>query len=157
MRMISWIFTRSYTEMHSNFIIQLAPGAEQVGLAVMLKDLIGQNLEQHPRKMADFNKLDIRIGLAVTDADIDLTLDFKADNAMTIYAGIEGKPELRIAAEAEIIIELSNQRIKWGLPYYFDETGREIISAIKSGRLKIKGMITHLPSLIRLSRVMSVH
>ena len=143
--------------MSSNSMIQLAPAAEQLGLAVMLKDLIGQNLEQHPRKLADFKKLDIRVGLAVSDADIDLTMDFKAGDAMTIHAGIIGRPALRIDATAEIIIALSNQRIKWGLPYYFDETGREIIAAIKSGRLKIKGMVAHLPSLVRLSRVMSVH
>jgi hypothetical protein len=143
--------------MRSNLMIQLAPGAEQVGLAVMLKDLIGQNLEQHPRKLADFKKLDIRIGLAVSDADIDLTLDFKAGDVMTIHAGIKGRPALSIDAEAEVILALSNQRIKWGLPYYFDETGREIMSAIRSGRLKIRGMIAHFPSLIRLSRVMSVH
>jgi hypothetical protein len=143
--------------MRSNLMIQLAPGAEQVGLAVMLKDLIGQNLEQHPRKLADFKKLDIRIGLAVSDADIGLTMDFKAGEAMTIHAGIIGRPALSIDTEADVILALSNQRIKWGLPYYFDETGREIMSAIKSGRLKIKGMIAHFPSLIRLSRVMSVH
>jgi len=143
--------------MSPNLMIQLAPGAEQVGLAVMLKDLIDQNLEQHPQKLADFKKLDIRIGLAVSDADIDLTLDFKAGDGMTIHAGIKGKPKLRIDTEAEIIIALSNQRIKWGLPYCFDETGHEIIAAIKSGRLKIKGLIPHLLSLIRLSRVMSVH
>jgi hypothetical protein len=138
-------------------MIELAPGAEQVGLAVMLKDLIAQNLEQHPGKLADFKKLNLRIGLAVSDADIDLTMDFKAGDPMTIHAGIIGRPGLRIDAVSEVIMALSNQRIKWGLPYYFDETGREIIAAIKSGRLKIKGMIRHLPSLIRLSRVMSVY
>ncbi|MEJ2101909.1 MAG: SCP2 sterol-binding domain-containing protein, partial [Desulfobacterales bacterium] len=122
-------------------MIQLVSGAEQIGLAVMLKDLIDQNLEQHPHKLADFKKLDIRIGLSVSDADIDLTLDFKAGDGMTIHAGIKGKPELCIDTDAEIIIALSNQRIKWGLPYCFDETGHEIIAAIKSGRLKIKGMI----------------
>ena len=138
-------------------MIQLAPGAEQLGLALMLQDLISQNLEQHPRKLADFKKLDIRIGLTISDADIDLTMDFKTGEAMTIHAGIKGRPELKIDTEAEIIIALSNQRIKWGLPYCFDETGHEIIAAIKSGRLKIKGLIPHLLSLIRLSRVMSVH
>jgi hypothetical protein len=143
--------------MGPNVMIQLVSGAEQIGLAVMLKDLIDQNLEQHPHKLADFKKLDIRIGLSVSDADIDLTLDFKAGDGMTIHAGIKGKPELCIDTDAEIIIALSNQRIKWGLPYCFDETGHEIIAAIKSGRLKIKGMIPHLLSLIRLSRVMSVH
>ena len=85
----------------------------------MLKDLIGQNLEQHPHKLADFKKLDIRIGLAVSDADIGLTMDFKAGDAMTIHAGIKGMPALSIDAEAEIILALSNQRIKWGLSYNF--------------------------------------
>jgi len=54
-------------------------------------------------------------------------------------------------------MNLSNQKIKWGLPYYFDETGREIMVAMKSKQLKVKGMVTHFPSLIRFSRVMSVH
>jgi hypothetical protein len=138
-------------------MIQLAPGAEQVGLAVMLKDLILQNFEQHPHKLADFKKLNIRIGLVVSDLSIELTMDFKAGEAMTIHPGISGRPELSIDTEAEIVMALSNQRIKWGLPYYFDETGHEIITAVKSGRLKIKGMIAHLPSLIHLSKVMSVH
>ena len=138
-------------------MIRLAPGAEQVGLAVMLKDLICQNLVQHPHKLTDFKKLNIRIGLVVSDAGIELTMDFEAGAAMTIHPGIKDRPGLSIDSEAEIIMALSNQRIRWGLPYYFDETGREIIAAIKSGRLKIKGMVVHLPSLIRLSRVMSVH
>jgi len=61
-----------------------------------------------------------------------------------------------VEAEADIVMALSNQTIKWGLPYYFDDTGREIFSAIKTGRLKVKGMIAHFPSMMRFSRVMSV-
>ena len=41
--------------------------------------------------------------------------------------------------------------------FNFDETGREIVAAMRSGRLKITGMVKHFPSLLRLSRVMSVH
>jgi hypothetical protein len=61
-----------------------------------------------------------------------------------------------VSAESEIIMALSNQAIKWGLPYYFDDTGKEIFAAMKSGRLKAQGMWLHLPSMIRFSRVMSV-
>jgi hypothetical protein len=136
--------------------INLAEGAQEIGLAVMLQDLIIQNIEQNPHKLTDFNKLHILIGLEVSDAEIKLNLEF-ADNTLTIHPGIQKPPELNIRADSETIMNLSNQKIKWGLPYYFDETGREIAAAMQSGRLKVKGMLAHFPSLIRFSRVMSVH
>jgi hypothetical protein len=139
-----------------DMIIQLADGAEEIGLAVMLQDLIVQNIEQNPHKLAYFSKLNIPIGLEISDAAIKLTLEF-SNNSLTIHPGIKNRPKLNIQADAETIMNLSNQKIKWGLPYYFDETGRDIMSAMKSGRLKVKGMLAHFPSLIRFSRVMSVY
>ena len=136
--------------------IILSEGASEVGLAIMLKDLITQNLEQNPHKLTDFKRLNISIGLEVTDAEIKLTLEF-ANNALTIHPGMQNQPKLNITTDSATVMNLSNQKIKWGLPYYFDETGREIMAAMKSKQLEVKGMITHFPSLIRFSRVMSVH
>jgi hypothetical protein len=76
---------------------------------------------------------------------------------LTIHAGIKGIPDLYITAEAETVMNMSNMRIKWGLPYYFDETGQEVFAAMTSGRLSVKGILKHFPSLLRLSRIMSVH
>jgi hypothetical protein len=121
----------------------------------MLKDLIGQNLDLNPKKLLDFVKLKIQIGLIVYDADIRITLDFNK-GILTLYPGIQDHAQIIIEAGADIIMALSNQTIKWGLPYYFDETGREIFSAIKTGGLKVRGMISHFPSMMRFSRVMSV-
>jgi hypothetical protein len=136
--------------------IYLSEGAPEIGLAVMLRDLIVQNIEQNPHKMTDFKKLNISVGLEVSDVDIKLTLEF-ADNTLTILPGIKDQAKLNITTDSATIMNLSNQKIKWGLPYYFDETGREIMAAMKSKRLKVRGMVTHFPSLIRFSRVMSVH
>lgn len=136
--------------------INLAQGAEEIGLAIMLQDLIVQNIEQNPHKLTDFKKLDIAIGLDVCDVAIKLTLVF-SNNALTIQPGIQGQPELNITADSATVMNLSNQKIKWGLPYYFDETGREIMAAMRSRRLRVAGMIRHFASLIRFSRVMSVH
>jgi len=141
--------------MHPTHEIELAPGAEKLGLPDMLKDLIGQNLAAHPEKISDFHKLAIRIGLTVRDADVALTLDFN-QGRLIILAGIQEPVHIRVIADSEIIMALSNQTIKWGLPYYFDTTGKEILAAIKSGRLKAQGMFLHLPSMIRFSRIMSV-
>jgi hypothetical protein len=141
--------------MNQAYSIELAEGAEALGLPEMLKDLIGQNLDQNPGKVKDFAKLKIHIGLFIQDADIRMTLVFNK-GILTLYPGILGSVQITIETDAETVMALSNQTIKWGLPYYFDETGREIFSAIKTGRLKVKGMIPHFPSMIRFSRVMSV-
>jgi hypothetical protein len=135
--------------------VKLAEGAEEIGLAIMLQDLIVQNIEQNPHKLIDFKKLDISIGLDVSDVDIKLTLDF-SNSTLTIQPDISGEPELNITADSGTIMNLSNQKIKWGLPYYFDDTGREILAAMRSRRLRVKGMVAYFPSLIRFSRVMSV-
>ncbi|MEW5722650.1 MAG: hypothetical protein AB1896_06060 [Thermodesulfobacteriota bacterium] len=136
--------------------VDLAPGAEEIGLAVMLQSLILQNLEAGPHKTADFCRLDLAIGMVVPDAEIEMTLDFKK-GTLTIRPGLTGRPGLVITAASAVVMALSNQRIRWGLPWYFDETGREILAAMKSGRLKVKGLLRHFPSLVRLGRVMSVH
>ena len=140
----------------NNVRIELAEGAEEIGLAVMLKDLLLQNLADHPHKITDFDRLNIPIGLTVSDADVALTMAFE-NNGLTIYPGIRGAPGLNITAEAETVMDLSNVRIRWGLPHYFDEPGQAVLGAMRRGTLKIKGMLAHFPSLVRLSRVMSVH
>ena len=142
--------------MPDNIQIKFAGGVEEIGLAIMLRDLMTQNLEQNPHKISDFYKLNIPIGLHVSDVEIKLTLDFSA-GSLTISNGVTGNEGLNITADSGTIMNLSNQRIKWGLPYYFDETGKEIMAAMKGGRLKVKGMIRYFPTLIRFSRVMSVH
>lgn len=136
--------------------INFAEGVEAIGLAVLLRDLLTQNLEQHPPKVSDFNRLNIPVGLHVTDADIKLTLDF-SNGTLTILNGLSDRAGLSITADSETVMNLSNQRIKWGLPYYFDETGKAILEAMKTGKLKVKGLIRHFPTLFRFARVMSVH
>ena len=135
--------------------IRLAPAAEQIGLALMLKDLLEQNLEQNPHKIRPFKKLNMEIGLKVDDADVSLTMAF-SHGTLTIRPGIGVRPGLLITAEADVVMALSNVRIRWGFPYYFDEEGREVLKAMQSGRIKIRGMLIHFLSLIRLSNVMSV-
>ncbi len=142
--------------MNKPYQVILSPGAEGTGLPDMLKDLIEQNLAQNPHKVPDFVKMNIAIGLIITDADIVITMVF-ARGTLTIHPGLVGRTGLRIEAEAETIMNLSNVTLKWGLPYYFDDTGQEILAAMKSKRLKMKGMVRHFISLVRLSRIMSVH
>ena len=70
--------------------------------------------------------------------------------------GIQEKPSVVVTADSETIMSLNFVNIKWGLPYYFDEAGRNVIKQLASGQLKIKGMLFHPVILTRHTKVMSV-
>jgi len=136
--------------------VKLAEGAEEVGLAVMLQDLISQNLEQNPHKLKDFKKLNMGFGLRVTDAEVEITMAF-TKGELTLYSGIQTDARILIDIETDLVMAMSNLQIKGGMPYYFDETGMEVLKAMLSRRIKVKGIFAHFPSMIRLSRLLSVN
>jgi hypothetical protein len=134
----------------------LARGAEEVGLAVMLADLIRQNLEQNPRKWRDFARLGSLISLEAVDADVSATLAF-ARGALIVHGGIHGAPVMRISASAEALLGLAAVRIVAGLPWLFGREGGALRAGLMSGQVKIAGALRRPAQLIRLTRLMSVN
>lgn len=143
-------------EIGINERVKLAEGAGEVGLALMLQDLISQNLEQNPHKLKDFNRLKMAFGLRVFDAEVEMSMLF-VDGYLHLHPGIHPQTKVLIEIETELVMAMSNLQIKGGMPYYFDETGMEVLKAIISRRIKIKGMFAHFPSMVRLTRVLSVN
>jgi hypothetical protein len=135
--------------------IVLDDGAKDVGLAVMLSDLIRQNLEQKPQKVSSFEALDSNVVMVARDIDITLTLSFKRGK-LKIYDGVVGNADLKIIADHDAILELSLINICMGLPNYLDKTGRTILKKILLGNLKIEGMLKHPLQLICLTKIFSV-
>ncbi|NIO04915.1 MAG: hypothetical protein GTN74_09950 [Proteobacteria bacterium] len=137
------------------FQIELAKGTESEGLPEMLATLLRQNLEQKPYKLKDFNALDIVVGLKVTDLEVAMTLVFRHGH-LVIRDGLVMDPKLLITTDSEGIFDLNLIRIRFGLPWYLDAQGRKVLKSLLSGRLKIRGMLTHMGSLTRLTKIMSV-
>ncbi len=136
-------------------LIRLAAGAEEVGLAVMLADLIRQNLEQNPGKWADFDRLDARICLEAHDADVTVTLEF-ARGTLVIH-GRCGAPAIHISATAEALLSLPVVRIVAGLPHLFGPHGRRLRRGLLTGNVRISGIFLRPIQLIRFTRLMSVN
>ena len=136
--------------------IKLAEGMETQGLPEMLATLLKQNLEQKPHRIKDFNALNITVGLKVVDIEMELRLIFKK-GLLIIDQGLVNNPEIIIIAFSENLFDLNCIRIKFGIPWYFDSLGIKTLKGLFSGRIKIKGMLTHLISLIRLTKIMSVY
>jgi hypothetical protein len=81
--------------------------AQENGLAVMIADLMTQNMEQNPNKISSFRRLKSVVSFSAPDADVRLTIFFNKGSCV-IFDGIVGKPALHIEADSDTIIQLSS-------------------------------------------------
>jgi hypothetical protein len=144
--------------------IELAPGAEDNGLATMLADLVRQNLEAKPHKSRDFEALKGTVAIVADDAEVALTLRFDAGR-LTIHDGIVGIPDATIRGTSETILALSNMPLTTPLALPVPDprdkeavqTVKSVFDAMKAKQFHVYGMVFHLPMLMRLTRVMSIN
>lgn len=138
-------------------IIRLADDAEDNGLAHMLVGLVRQNLEDHPRKWAAFNRLVGRVAIVATDIDVSLTMCFDG-GALVVHDGIHGIPDVTVQTEAEHITELSLVEIgRFGLPDPRGPHTRGVLRASLDGRIHVHGLLGNVPTMLRLTELMSVN
>jgi hypothetical protein len=147
-------------------VVVLAPSASDNGLAIMLADLLRQNLEAKPHKVADFSALDARVAIVADDADVALTLVFdRLMNRLVIHDGIVGIPDVTIRGPSDGIIALSNVPLmtRFGLPLPSPRdrearrTMSDLLAMMRAGRLHAYGALLHVPMMMKLTRVMSVN
>ncbi len=144
--------------------VELAPGAEENGLATMLADLVRQNIQAKPHKKVDFDALNGTVAIVADDADVSLTLRFAGGRA-TVHDGIVGIPDVTIRGTSDTILALSNLPLSTPLALPFPDprdkeavaTVRSVMAAMRDGSFKVYGMALNMPLLLRLTRVMSVN
>lgn len=138
-------------------VIELGPGADDNGFALMLSELLRQNLEDHPNKRRDFDRLRGRIAMVVEDARVAVTLHF-ADRGLTVHTGIAGIPDLTIRADSDWITRMSLMELLpyVGLPDPRGENTRAVFDASSQGAIKMHGALINLPVVLRLTRLMSI-
>jgi hypothetical protein len=148
--------------------IDLAPGAEDNGLASMLADLVRQNLEAKPHKVVDFDQLEGSVAIVADDAEVCLTLRFvrgPTGGRLTIHDGIVGIPDVAIRGTSDVIIAMSNTPLTtpFGipLPSPWDKDGvanfKSMLAASKAGQFEMHGALLHPGLVMRLTRVMSIN
>jgi len=147
-------------------VVVLAPSAADNGLAIMLAALLRQNLEAKPHKILDFASLDARVAIVADDADVALTLAFEPMmSRLVIHDGIVGIPDVTIRGPSDGIIALSNVPLmtRFGLPIPNPRdaeavrTVNDLLALMKAGKLHAYGALLHVPTMMKLTRVMSVN
>ena len=129
--------------------------ADAVPFSYIISELLESNLKQNPNKLKSFRNLYGVVGIELKDLEAAVTIVFEGGSAR-IEEGIVGKPDLVIRTDSDKVIGLNSITIKYGLPYYFDEAGMTVLKQLKSGELKIDGMLAHPIKLTRLTKIMSV-
>lgn len=135
--------------------ITILKEASEIGLAVMLSDLIRQNLGQDPGKIKLFNSLDAKVLIEARDIQATVGLEFKQER-LTVSEGFSVKPDLHIIAGSSTILDLCLLKIKFGLPYFFNRAGFKVLKKLLTRKLIIKGLFRHFSTLVKLTELFSV-
>jgi hypothetical protein len=136
--------------------ITVDSSARENGLANMVADLIRANVVSSPYKARVFSRLQGSVGLSATDAEVSLTLVFSRGSCV-IRDGIAPGIGASVTTDSESIIEMSNVNLVGGLPFLFDAAGRGIARKVLGGSIRIRGLVRHPVTLMRLAIVLSVN
>lgn len=136
--------------------IDVDGSAGENGLANMVAELLRANVQSSAYKRRVFSRMKGSVGLSATDAEVHVTLAFDRGRCL-IHDGILGRTAVTVTADSESIIELSNVRLVGGLPFYFDRSGRAVVSKVLRRVIRIRGLLRHPVTLTRLGIVLSVN
>lgn len=139
--------------------IEIYPGAEQSAFAAMMAELIRTNLEDHPEKVRDFQRMRGRVALIAEDADTSITLHFQGGK-LSVHPGLFGVPELVVRGPSEALIDLSrvppHPRARF-LPDLQSSAARSLGRALFERKLRIGGLASNVLLAFKLSRVLSIY
>ena len=122
----------------------------------MLGGLIQANIEARTEKRRDFDELKTVVGIAVTDIDEAVTLEFD-EGHLVVHNGLRPGRAITVRGDSDTVMELSSLRIgPLGMPVYVDATGRDVVRKLLAGKLKIEGMVANIFSLNAVTRILSV-
>lgn len=140
--------------------IQIAPSAEENGLANMLATIMRQNLEDHPERGSLLGRLEGRLAIFAEDAEVAVTWVFDRGTA-TVHDGIVGIPDVTIRGGFEPIGDMSRmESAKHPLLKHFPDprgpVNQSMWRALRAGQLRVFGLPRGLPLLLGFGDVMQI-
>jgi hypothetical protein len=125
---------------------------DPIGLAELLGRLTEQNLARDPGRRSLLRPAVVTI--EATDAEVGATLRLDV-GAMRISMVPDPDAPVRIRAEGERLFAMVAAPVRFGFPDPFSPEGRAVLAAIATGRIRVRGLLTHLPTIRRLTMLLS--
>ncbi len=127
--------------------VVLSKGSEDSGLCLMLKGILDESASRHNGALP---VLGSRIGIDAPDAGAQATLVFGGGRCTIEESLVD--PDLIVVAGSEILPRLSEVPLRFGLPWLWSRTGRELMLAILQGDLRVQGILRVATAPVRLLR-----
>jgi hypothetical protein len=128
-------------------------GPEPSGLAVMVAELIEQNLARD-RTRRRLLRPSVVV-LDVPDAEVTVFLRIHPD-AVRVGDGDVADAHLRLQADSGRLLGLTTAPLRLGLPDLLAPEGRAIVRDLLTRRLRIRGLLRHPLRLARVTHLLSV-
>lgn len=141
-----------------DYPVNLDDGPDANGIAGVIATLLTQNFENFPGRIQLARKLTRPV--TITGSDIDSTCTISCGpRAVTVFNDVVGQPSVTVTATVDQILDLSQLKMKASglLPVgFFTKRGLGILAAIATGNLKVRGLITHPITALRVIALLSV-
>lgn len=128
-------------------------GPEPSGLAMLVADLIGQNLARDPARQALLRPL-VAV-LEAPDAEVTVFLRIGRDD-VRVGDGDAHDAHVRIQTTSDRLLDLTTAPLRFGLPDPLRPEGRAIVADLLRRRIRIGGLLRHPLRLARLTELLSV-
>jgi hypothetical protein len=125
---------------------------EPNGLALLLGDLIEQNLTRDPSRRRFLQPGTVVI--ESIDHEVAVTLRFTSD-AVEISNGVSDGAAVHIRALGASLIGLAAAPLRFGVPDALARDGRRIVAELVRGQLEVRGLVSRFPAVRRLTRLLS--
>ena len=126
---------------------------EPSGLASLVAELIGQNLERAPER----REL-LRPSVVVLDAqDAEVTVFLRIGSGeVRVGDGDVPDAHVRVRGDAERLLDLTTVPLRFGFPDVFRPEGRAVIGHLLRRRIRVGGLVMHPIRVARLNELLNV-
>jgi hypothetical protein len=141
-----------------DYPVTLDDGDDANGIAGVIATLLTQNFETFPTRIKLARGLSRLITISGSDIDSTCTISC-GPRDVTIFNDVVGKPSVTVTATVEQILDLSQLKMMASglVPVgFFTKRGLHVLVAIGSGRLSVRGLITHPITALRVIALLSV-
>lgn len=143
-------------------IVDLAPGADENALAVLLADIIRSNVRAYPRKAKSLFAMRATVHVVAFDSAETVSLRFD-HGRLTLHEGNIGVPAVTLCGEREALLCLTTLPVskRLGIPWPRVTEARDVAAVralyrlLSTERLVVYGLLSHPRLVSRVLRVLS--
>lgn len=135
-------------------MVEVTQSDELDGLGSIVADLLADNLAADPslEKLLGGNKWAVFVAIPEADSQFNMII---GDGTVSVDVDSPMEPALRITTDGDTLIALPEVPLIAGLPTPLAASGRQLITKLLKGELKIGGLLRHPLKVTKVLRLLN--